>query len=97
MMLVVWGSTESSVESKNVPPSTMAASFCGPFLAQAQFLLDQLDLMRVDLSQQSVGVTEQLRHADRDGGAVQRDDAAVAQIRSDVGCGFEVDELLARG
>ncbi|CNI96082.1 Uncharacterised protein [Mycobacterium tuberculosis] len=39
MMLVVCGSTESSVDSRNVPPSTMAASFAGPSLLRLSSFL----------------------------------------------------------
>ena len=61
MMLVVWGSTESSVDSRNVPPSTMAASFAGPSLLRLSSFLISSILCGIDLRQQSVGVTEQLR------------------------------------
>ena len=54
--LVVSGSTESSVDNRKVPPSMMSASFCGPLIAQAQFLLDELELGRVDLGQRTIGV-----------------------------------------
>ena len=85
--LVVSGSTESRVDSRKVPPSMMSASFCGPCVAQAQFLLDELELGGVDLGQHAVGVGEQLRQADRDGGLALRDDAAVAQEGPGVGVG----------
>ena len=83
-MLVVSGSTESSVDSRNVPPSMMSASFCGPSLLRLSSRLDQLQLGRIDLRQHTVGVGEQLRQADRDGGPALRDDAAVTQIRPGV-------------
>ena len=64
-MLVVSGSTESSVDSRNVPPSMMSASFAGPSLAQAQFLLDQLELGGVDLGQRPSASASNCGQADR--------------------------------
>ncbi len=95
MMLVVWGSTESRVDSRNVPPSTMAPSFAGPSLLRLSSFLINSDLAWVDLREQAVGVTEQLRQADRNVCVVQADAAAVVQIWPGIGFGLEVDVLLA--
>ncbi len=92
--LTVSGSTESKVDSRNVPPSMTSASLPRTGLRHAQFLADHLELVDVDLGQRTVGVGEQLGQADRHRGLAQADHTAVGEKRPVGRVRREIDVLL---